>query len=63
MELVGRHLEDTIAAGAMSAAELDDWQQTNLGLKPSRSQANTKCGLPSCTNLAGWQIVSWPNAQ
>jgi hypothetical protein len=30
MELVRRHLEDTIAAGAMSAAELDDWQHAMM---------------------------------
>ena len=30
MELVRRHLEDTIAVGAMSAAELDDWQHAMM---------------------------------
>ncbi|MGO9190408.1 MAG: helix-turn-helix domain-containing protein [Streptosporangiaceae bacterium] len=30
MELTRRHLEDTISAGAMSAAELDDWQQAMM---------------------------------
>jgi hypothetical protein len=30
MELVRRHLEDTIAVGAMSTAELDDWQHAMM---------------------------------
>lgn len=30
MELTRRHLEDTISAGAMSAAELDDWQHAMM---------------------------------
>src|ERR1017187_5063218 len=30
MELTRRHLEDTISAGAMSAAELDDWQRAMM---------------------------------
>ena len=30
MELTRRHLEETISAGAMSAAELDDWQRAMM---------------------------------